>query len=90
MAGRLGKLYSEKMMDLTSNFLTRAERSMLRSEHRLERDGQKKDRLKFILLADQGWSEEQIAAVLLLEARTLKRYWQEYGTQGLRSLLTTK
>jgi len=48
------------------NFLTEQERSQLKLQHKQERDKRVCDRIKAILLYDDGWSPQQIAKVLLI------------------------
>ena len=62
------------MSKLETNFLTSEERLSLIRDHKLEKDGRKRDRMKFILLYNDGWSYGQIAKVLLLDDQTLRNY----------------
>ena len=62
------------MSKLETNFLTSEERLSLIRDHKLEKDGRKRDRMKFILLYNDGWSYAQIAKVLLLNDQTLRNY----------------
>jgi transposase len=54
----------------------------------LEKDGRKRDRMKFILLYNDGWSYAQIAKVLLLDDQTLRNYLKDYESGGMKSLLS--
>ncbi len=47
-------------------FLTEQERASLKTQHKQEHDGRVRDRIKAILLYDEGWSSQQIARVLLI------------------------
>ena len=47
-------------------FLTEREREQLRLQHKRERDKRICDRIKAILLYDEGWTPQQIAKVLLI------------------------
>ena len=78
------------MEKASSRFLTQEERRELLRQHKLERDGRRKDRLKFLLLKDEGWHYEQIAKALFLDDQTLRNYWLEYQAKGLHSLLSFK
>lgn len=78
------------MKKIESNFLSPEEKAGLLKCHKLERDGRKKDRLKFILHANEGWSYERIATALFLDDQTLRNYWEEYKRGGLEFLLTFK
>ena len=48
------------------SFLSDIERTQLRVQHKRERDGRIRDRIKAVLLRDKGWSIPMIAEVLLL------------------------
>lgn len=76
------------MSKIRANFLTSEERLSLVKSHKLEKDGRKKDRIKFILLTNDGWSYEQISKVLFLDDQTLRNYRQQYESGGLKSLLS--
>lgn len=60
------------------DFLTDSRRQELRGQHRKERDGRVRDRIKAILLADKGWSYVRIAEALMLDEETISRHIQEY------------
>jgi len=75
------------MSKIEANFLTSEERLSLIKSHKLEKDGRKKDRIKFILLTNDGWSYKQISKVLFLDDQTLRNHWQQYESGGLKSLL---
>jgi hypothetical protein len=47
-------------------FLTPIARAELLNQHRRERDGRVKDRIKVVLLHDDGWSYASIAEALFL------------------------
>ena len=49
---------------IMSNLLTSEERSELLLKHKSERDKRMADRIKVILLFDQGWNFETIAKAL--------------------------
>lgn len=76
------------MTHLETNFLSLEDKTLLLKAHKLERDGRKKDRLKFVLLMNEGWSYERIAAVLFLDDQTLRNYWKTYQKEGIGSLLS--
>jgi transposase len=76
------------MSKLETNFLTSEERLSLIRDHKLEKDGRKRDRMKFILLYNDGWSYAQIAKVLLLDDQTLRNYLKDYESGGMKSLLS--
>jgi len=64
------------MSKLETNFLTSEERLSLIRDHKLEKDGRKRDRMKFILLYNDGWSYAQIAKVLLLDDLNIKKLFK--------------
>jgi predicted ArsR family transcriptional regulator len=60
------------------NFLTDQERAQLKSQHKQERDGRVRDRIKAILLYDEGWTSQQIAKVLLISDQAVRNHVDEY------------
>jgi transposase len=74
-------------MQPKANFLTRNQKDILRARHRHERDKRLCDRIKTILLLDQGWTYEAIAEILLLDDDTIKRYYKTYSEGGKEALL---
>ena len=62
------------------NFLNDAERSSLRFQHKRERDGRVRDRIKAILLYDSGWSLREIANVLLISDEAIRKHIEDYKT----------
>ena len=75
------------MSKVDSLFLTAVERQGLIKQHRLERDGRLRDRLKTVLLLDRGWSYGDIAQALFLDDQTIRNYEHTYQQSGLASLL---
>lgn len=61
-----------------SNFLTTEERTALHSQHKKERDGRVRDRIKAVLLRDKGWTWMQIAEALLLSEEILRQHLKEF------------
>ena len=59
-------------------FLNTSERDRLITQHRKEKDRRTGDRIKAILMADNGWSFKDIAKALLLEQETISRHVKEY------------
>ena len=53
------------------HFLTDPERVQLKAQHRQERDGRVRDRIKAILLYDKDWSSQEIAEALLMSDQTV-------------------
>lgn len=60
------------------NFLDDTERARLRIQHKHERDGRVRDRIKAVLLYDKGWSFQQIAEALLLSDEAIRNHIEEY------------
>ncbi len=58
--------------------LTHDERERLKTQHRLERDGRIRDRIKAVLLRDKGWSYQQIADALLLSDDAVRNHVTDY------------
>ena len=59
-------------------FLSLEERDKLKIQHRKERDKRICDRIKAVLLFDDGWNYQEIAHVLLLSDEAVKQHIQEY------------
>ena len=60
------------------NTLTDSERVQLRIQHKKERDGRVRDRIKAVLLYDKGWSVSEIAEALLLSDDAIRDHITEY------------
>lgn len=60
------------------NFLNSSQRSFLKSAHRMERDRKIGDRMKVVLLADQGESFAEIAKFLFIDEQTARRHLKDY------------
>jgi transposase len=58
--------------------LTTEQRNLLLAEHRTERDRRRADRIKAVLLRDDGWSYEHIAAALFLSDEGVRRQIKDY------------
>ena len=50
----------------------------LKVQHKKERDGRIRDRIKAVLLIDAGYSYEKAAEILLLDDSTIRRHIEEY------------
>lgn len=59
-------------------FLTATARADLLRQHRCERDGRIKDRIKVILLRDDGWSYASIAEALFLSEEGIRQQLMDY------------
>lgn len=64
------------------NFLDDKERSKLKIQHKRERDGRIRDRIKAVLLHDRGWSPQQIAEALLISDQAVRNHIEEYKTSS--------
>jgi transposase len=58
--------------------LSAAEELELRRRHRIERDGRIRDRIKAILLSNEGWTYQTIAAALMIDPQSVSRFVDEY------------
>ena len=63
---------------LSMIFLNDDDRTHLRAQHRRERDGRVRDRIKAVLLHDKGWSIPAIAEALLLSENAIREHVLEY------------
>ena len=60
--------------------LSDQERDQLRVQHKHERDGRVRDRIKAVLLHDKGWSPQQIAEALLISSQAVRNHLDEYDS----------
>jgi hypothetical protein len=63
---------------LSMIFLSDVERTQLKTQHRRERDGRVRDRIKAVLLYDKGWSIAAIAEALLFSEDAIREHITEY------------
>ena len=66
--------------------LTKSHRKNLRRQLRIERELRFADRIRIILLLDQGWSYAKIAEAFFVDQKTIGNYknrYLEYGIEGL-------
>ncbi len=54
------------------------ERDQLKAQHKQERDGRVRDRIKAVLLHDKGWSPQQIAEALFISSQAVRNHLDEY------------
>ncbi len=54
------------------------ERDQLKAQHKQERDGRLRDRIKAVLLHDKGWSPQQIAEALFISSQAVRNHLDEY------------
>ena len=69
-------------------FLNASERDQLTAQHRKEKDGRTRDRIKAVLMSDSGWTFKDIAEALLLDQETISRHVKEYKEQQKLSINT--
>lgn len=69
-------------------FLSEQQIQQYRQIHRKAKDKREADKIKTVLLLNQGYSYQQIAEILLLDDETIRRYIDIYQTQGLEALQT--
>ena len=55
-----------------------SERKLLTLQHKQERDGRVRDRIKAVLLHDKGWSLRQIAEALLISDEAVRNHLRDY------------
>ncbi|MDB2614409.1 winged helix-turn-helix domain-containing protein [Chlamydiales bacterium] len=61
-------------------FLSQEERKCLINSHKRERDKRVCDRIKAVLLFDEGWSIKQISHCLLITDDTIRQHVRDYQT----------
>jgi len=69
------------------DFLTAKEIEILQEAHHSSHFRKSADRIKTILLLNQGFSYQQIAKLLLLDETTIRRYEKQYKKSGIDGLL---
>lgn len=58
--------------------LSDSERDQLKTQHKQERDGRVRDRIKAVLLHDKGWSSQQIAEALFISPQAVRNHLDDY------------
>lgn len=69
------------------NFLPKEDIIVLQEAHHAARDKRKADRIKTVLLLNQGYPYSEIARILLLNDSTAREYFKEYQDLGLDGLV---
>lgn len=69
------------------SFLSKSERNSLLAELRLERYRRYADRIRVVLLLDEGKSAKSIAEYLFLTEKTVRHYGQSYKSGGIEQLI---
>lgn len=62
------------------HFLSEQEKVQLKTHHKKERDGRVRDRIKAVLLYDDGWTPQEIAKVLLITDEAVRNHIEDYKT----------
>lgn len=70
-----------------SKFLTPDQQGILQEAHHSSRLRKSADRIKTILLLNDGFDYVQVAKILLLDEMTIRRYEKEYKVDGIDGLL---
>jgi transposase len=68
------------------NFLSKKEIRELKTDHRAERDSRYADRIKSILMLNEGVPVAKIAHYLLLDEKSIRNYRDRYSDGGLEAL----
>jgi hypothetical protein len=74
------------MQKRTNKILTDDERSSLLKRHKQERDKRIADRIKVVLLVDDGWLFFQIAKALFLDESTVRGHFDIYQQENRLTL----
>lgn len=68
-------------------FLTEEQILALKTAHRQQREKRLADRIKAVLMLNEGFTAEQISRALLLDEVTIHRYRRQYQEKGINGLL---
>jgi transposase len=63
---------------MRKKIITPEERATLIAQHRVERDGRVRDRMKVVLWRDEGWTLERIAKALFINEKTASQHLSDY------------
>ena len=64
------------------HFLTDSETTQLKAQHKQERDGRVRDRIKAVLLYDKDWSPQEISETLLISDQAVRNHIEDYKTSN--------
>ena len=70
------------------NKLSTSQIAELKAHHRAVRDANECDRIKAVLLYDQGWSTLKIAKALLIDDSTVTRHLRDYHKDSKLNILS--
>jgi transposase len=59
-------------------FISKEQRETLLNQHRTEKNGKIRDRIKSVLLSDQGWTYRSISEALFLDEETISTHVREF------------
>jgi len=65
-------------------FLTDKQKAGLEAQHRVERDGRVRDRIKAVLLHSEGWTQAQISQALRIRPETVSNHPSDYEAAKLK------
>lgn len=71
-------------------FLTKQQIGILRESHYSSRYRKSADRIKAILLLNEGFEYEMVAKILMLDETTIRRYEKQYKEVGVDGLLESR
>jgi transposase len=66
--------------------LTKQQRQELRHRYRQETNRRIADRIQCLLLLDEGYNKPEVARILMVSEKTVKRWIQKYVRQGIEGL----
>ncbi|GIU70491.1 MAG: IS630 family transposase [Candidatus Woesearchaeota archaeon] len=72
---------------MKANFLTEEQKDIIKKQHRAIKNKKIADRLKAILLLNDGYTYEQVAHILLLDETTIRNYIKRYREKGIEGLI---
>lgn len=74
-------------LQVMSGFLSPEEKTKLKGLHRVSSTRKRGDKIKAILLLDQGYEYAEIASILLIDNSTVWRWYETYIRSGITGLL---
>lgn len=74
-------------LQVMTEFLSPEEKSKLKILHRASSNRKQGDKIKAILLLDQGYEYAEIARILLIDQSTVWRWYESFITAGITGLL---
>ena len=64
--------------------LTKKEKTKLEMQHHVSKDGHERDRIKAVLLHEEGWTLQMIAQALRIHETTIHQHLKDYGNGKLQ------